>query len=274
MKQIITIIFTVLFLALTVSSQTSAPAGPISQQQLTQAEIDKIITVFTTNETKYREKLNSYAFVRDAFIQECPCGPRTRDHSELDRGRYHRVSKFSFDNSAKRYEKITYFPPPTDTIAPRITTEDIEDLGGVNHFALEPSKIAQYNIIYAGKERIDELDLYVFDVSPKTMPDPKKIKERLFLGRVWVEDQGYQIVKTRGKGVPETKNNKFPVVETYREQIPSEDGKYFYWFPTLSFADEVLEFENGSRLHIRMEIKFNDYKEYKGKVIIKEVDVP
>ena len=47
-------------------------------------------------------------------------------------------------------------------------------------------------------------------------------------------------MKTKGKGVPETKKNKFPTVETYREHI---DGRY--WFPTYSYADEELIFENG-----------------------------
>ena len=81
------------------------------------------------------------------------------------------------------------------------------------------------------------------------MPDPKKTKERFFLGRVWVDDQDLQIVKTKGKGVPETKRNKFPIVETYREQI---DGRY--WFPTYSYADEELLFDNGDTLHVRMKV--------------------
>ncbi len=84
------------------------------------------------------------------------------------------------------------------------------------------------------------------------MPDPKKTKERLFLGRVWVDDQDLQIVKTKGKGVPETKNNKFPIVETYREHI---DGRY--WFPTYSYADEELVFDNGNTLHVRMKVRIH-----------------
>ena len=86
----------------------------------------------------------------------------------------------------------------------------MEDLGGVNPFALEAAKIGQYNIKYVGKERIDELDLYVFDVAPKVTPDPKKTKERFFIGRIWVDDNDLQIVKSKGKAIPETKNNKFP----------------------------------------------------------------
>ena len=61
-------------------------------------------------------------------------------------------------------------------------------------------------------------------------------------------------MKTKGKGVPETKKNKFPTVETYREHI---DGRY--WFPTYSYADEELIFENGGSLHVRMKVRYSDF---------------
>ena len=150
-----------------------------------------------------------------------------------------------------------------------ITQEDIDDLGGIQPFALEPSKVNEYNFKYVGKEKIDELSLYVFDVSPKVMPNPKKTKERLFAGRVWVDDQDLQIVKTRGKGVPETKTNKFPTVETYREQI---DGRY--WFPTYSYADEELTFAKSEPLHIRMKVKYSDFEVARAKVKVFETDDP
>jgi hypothetical protein len=179
-------------------------------------------------------------------------------------GEYHRISNFTFDDQGNRFEKITFFPMPSFGA---VTQEDLEDLGGIQPFALEPSKIPNYNIKYVGKEKIDELDLYVFDVTPKVIPDPKKSKERLFTGRVWVEDRDLQIVKTRGKGVPETKVNKFPVVETYREQI---DGKW--WFPTYSYADEELVFDNGEVLHVRMQVKYSDFEPARASVKITEVD--
>src|SRR5687767_9595720 len=180
-------------------------------------------------------------------------------------GEYHRVSTFTFDDQGNRYEKINYSPMSTMGHG-TVTPEDLDDLGGINPFALDPSKVAQYNFRYVGKEKIDELNLYVFDVSPKVMPDPKKIKERLFLGRVWVDDRDLLIVKTRGKGVPETKNNKFPIVETYREQI---DGRY--WFPTYSYADEELIFEEGGSLHIRMKVKYSDYAEARATLKVTEI---
>jgi TonB family protein len=221
---------------------------------LTPAQIDNIILKFTAKETEFRHALNSYAFKRDALIQQLGMGGQVV-------GEYHRVSDFTFDDQGTRYEKINYFPMPTFAA---MTQEDLEDLGGVNPFALEAAKLSQYNFKYVGKERIDELDLYVFDVAPKVMP--KKTIDRMFVGRVWVDDRDLQIVKSKGKGVPETKNNKFPVVETYREQI---DGKY--WFPVYAYADDDIIFDNGNDLRVRMRVKYTDYVVGHGKVKITEI---
>jgi TonB family protein len=221
-----------------VSAQTGAN-GPADS-----VDADKIIRAFTAKEAEFRRALNNYSFKRDALLQSIGMGGQVI-------GEYHRVSTFTFDDQGNRYEKISFFPMAT---MPEVTPEDIEDLGGVEPFALEPSKIDQYNFRYVGKEKIDELNLYVFDVTPKVIPNPKKTKERLFTGRVWVDDQDLQIVKTKGKGVPETKQNKFPTVETYRQHI---DGRY--WFPTYSYADEELIYENGASLHVRMKVLYQDF---------------
>lgn len=227
---------------------------------LPQAEVDRIINTFTTKETQFRQALNEYAFKRDAILQSIGMGGQIT-------GEFHLISVFTFDNQGNRYEKITY--APMSSMGSTITQEDLDDLGGISPFALEPAKIPQYNIKYVGREKIDELNLYVFDVSPKVMPDAKKTKERFFLGRVWVDEQELQIVKTKGKGVPETKTNKFPIVETYREQI---DGRY--WFPTYSWADEELIFENGNSLHVRMKVRYTDFQLARAKVKITEIEDP
>ena len=143
----------------------------------------------------------------------------------------------------------------------------LEDLGGVTPFALEPQSVKEYNFSYVGVERIDELNLYVFDVTPKVIPDPKKSKLRLFTGRVWVDVDDLMIVKSKGKAVPETKNNKFPIVETTREQI---DGKY--WFPSDARADDELVFDDGSVTKIRMRVRYADYKVGRTEVRILDDD--
>ena len=104
------------------------------------------------------------------------------------------------------------------------------------------------------------------DVSPKVMP--KKVSERFFQGRVWVESDDLQIVKVKGKGVPEGKQ-RFPVFETYRENI---DGKY--WFPTYTYADDTLVFPGGQTVHLRMKVKYADFKLFRGRVRVIEEGEP
>ena len=245
-----------LFVFFTAAPWVSAQGSAMASADLP-PEVDRIIRTFTNKETQFRTALNEYGFKRDALLQSIGMGGQVT-------GEYHRVSQFTFDDKGNRFEKINFFPMPSFQ---GVTQEDLEDLGGVGPFALEPSKLDRYTIRYVGKEKIDELNLYVFDVTPKIIPDPKKTKERLFTGRVWVDDQDLLIVKTRGKGVPETKINKFPIVETYREQI---DGKW--WFPTYSYADEELIFDSGDVLHLRMKVKYTDFELARARVKIIEVD--
>jgi hypothetical protein len=220
-------------------------------------DVGRIVRAFAQKETEFRRALNGYTFKRDAVVQTIGMGGQVT-------GEYNRVSQFTFDNASERFERITYFPQPTLTEI-SFTNEDLEDLGGVQPFALEASKIDQYNFNYVGKEKLDELNTYVFDVAPKVLP--KKVSERFFQGRVWVDDQDLQIVKVRGKGVPEGKQ-RFPTFETYREQI---DGKY--WFPTYTYADDDLVFPKGQVVHIRMKVRYTDYKRFQGRVrVIEEGD--
>ncbi len=226
----------------------------------TPPNIEAIIRAFSAKETEFRQALNQYSFKRDAVIQTIGMGGQIT-------GEYHRVSQFVFDDQGNRYEKIIFFPVPTLTEI-TVTPEDLEDLGGIQPFALEASKIDKYDIKYVGKERIDEIDTYVFDVAPKVMPDPKKSKERFFQGRIWVDDRDLQIVKARGKGVPEGKQ-RFPTFETYRENI---DGRY--WFPTYTYADDELVFDSGQTVHVRMRVRYTDFEKFRSKVRVIEEDEP
>jgi hypothetical protein len=235
-----------------------AQTSKIVNTDLSRAEIDRIVKTFTENEVKFRHALTEYVFNRSATVQTIGMGGQIT-------GVYHRKSFMTFKKSGERFERITYFPMPTIKDI-RITQADIEDLGGVNAFALEPAVIPLYNFNFVGKEKIDELNLYVFDIAPKVMPDPKS-KARLFSGRIWVDDRDLMIVKSKGKGVPEDKDNKYPVVETWRENI---DGKY--WFPSLATSDDELLFDSGFAVKLKLRVKYSDYTQGTTDVIILDDD--
>lgn len=125
----------------------------------------------------------------------------------------------------------------------------LEGLSAKYQFTLETANASKYKFAYAVKERIDNMDVYIFEVEPKSISS----KERLFSGRIWVSLKDLRIVKMRGKGVQKG-YQRFPVMEIYRTVV---EGRYL--FPLASFADEELKFPNGSTVHLRVVVRYSDY---------------
>ncbi|MDH3494626.1 MAG: hypothetical protein OEM82_13810 [Acidobacteriota bacterium] len=225
---------------------------------INQGEIDLLVEEFTRNEDEFRYALTQYVFTRKATIQTVGLGG-------LITGTYRRDSFMTFTDSGERFERILYAPISTLRDL-QITREDLEDLGGVNPFAINPRDADQYHFQYIGKQKIDYLNLHVFDVRPKVVPDPKKSNKRYFRGRIWVDDRDKMIVKSEGKGIPEGKQ-RFPVVETWRINV---DGKY--WFPAYSTSDDELVFDNGQVVKIRLRVSYDDYKQGRSDVRVLDED--
>jgi hypothetical protein len=249
------------FAACLLAVSAFAQGSNIVKTNLSQPEIDKIVNKFTRNEALFREALNLYAFNRNAVISTVGMGGQIT-------GTYRRDSFLTFTSDGARIERVEFAPVSTLTEI-IVTQADIENLGGLDPFAIEPKDIDKYNFTYLGKEKIDELNLHVFDVAPKVMPKAKKNAPRLFMGRVWVDDQDLMIVKSKGKAVPEWENERFPIIETWRENI---DGKY--WFPSFSSSDDELVFDSGNVVKMRIRVKYSNYRLARTDVkIIAEEDV-
>ena len=208
-----------------------------------------IIEQFAANETEFADARGRYTYRQDVTVQELDANDRVR-------GEYRMVSDILFEEGGRgRTEKIVYAPPNTlDRI--QMTPQDIEDLENIQPFVLTTAELNLYDVEYMGKEQIDEIDCYVFDVGPKRIEEDM----RYFEGRIWVDDLDLQIVKSYGKAVPDLydgdQENLFPRFETYREQI---DG--VYWFPTYTRAVDTLNFRSGP-VRIRQIIRYEDYKQF------------
>ncbi len=245
MKKAKIILFGLLILCFTTFAAFAQTSG-IVKKDLSQAEIDRIVKTFAANEGAFRSALTGYVFNRSATIQTIGMGGQVS-------GMFRRDSFINLTPEGLRSEKILYAPIPTLTEI-TISAADIDNLSGVDPFAIDPALVAQYNFTFLGTEKIDELNLYVFEVSPKVALDPKKIKQHYFSGRIWVDDEDLMIVKSKGKAVPEQKNERFPILETWRENV---DGKY--WFPSLTAGDDDLVFNSGQVVKVRVRVKYSGY---------------
>jgi len=243
-------------LAMALSSAFSQSPSPQKEPPI---PVDEIIRKFAEKEKQFKIARASYTYRQDVKVQEL-------DGNDRVTGEFNQVADIIFDSSGKRTEKIVYAPAVT---LRRIgmTAQDLQDLREIQPFVLTSDDIYKYNLKYSGKEKIDEIDCYVFDVSPKKIEKD----QRYFEGRIWVDDQDLQIVKTYGKAVPDIRDkngeNLFPRFETYREQI---DGQY--WFPTYTRAVDTLHFSTGP-VRMRQIIKYDKYKKFQADVKLTYGDV-
>jgi hypothetical protein len=246
------------------SSSTTAPAAASSAPALrSRAEgfaespisseppsipADQIIQRFSQHESEFKKERDNYTYTQTFVFQ-------TLDPDGVPDGEYRLTTDVSFTPEGKRYEHDTYAPVPTISRL-QFTKQDLDDLRSIQPFVLTSEELPKYNVTYVGRQLIDDLHTYVFEVAPKKIEKD----QRYFQGRVWVDDKDMQIVKSYGKAVPDIikKNNEniFPHFETYRENIAGP-----YWFPTYTHADDTLHFTSGG-VHIRFTVKYANYKRF------------
>ena len=207
---------------------------------------EEVIQKFAAKEAQFRKARESYTYRQSVKMEEL-------DGSGNVQGKWEEVDDIIFGPNKQREEKVIY--APMNTLHLIITPQDLQDLRNVQPFVLTTDDISKYEIHYVGKQKVDEINCYQFNVKPIKMLKG----ERYFQGDIWVDDQDLQIVKTFGKGVgllKRNEDNQFPAFETYREQI---DGKY--WFPTYTRANDTLHFKDSSQ-RIRMVVKYENYKRF------------
>lgn len=239
-----------LIATLSLSGFSQGPAKLRNEQP--PGPVDEIIRKFSSREKEFKTARANYVYRQDIRVQTLNANDRVT-------GEWRQVWDVTFDASGRRVEKVIQAPQSTLT-AISLTKEDLQDFREIQPFVLTSDDIGKYNVKYLGKELVDEIDCYVFDVSPKVMEKG----QRYFEGQVWVDDKDLQIVKTYGKPVPDitTKGNEnlFPRFETYREQI---DGQY--WFPTYTRAVDTLRFSTGAQ-RIRQVVKYENYRKFEADV--------
>jgi hypothetical protein len=215
---------------------------------------EQIIKQFSSKETEFQDALNHYTYRRVARVQTLD------DDNKVD-GEWYEVDDVIFDPTGARTEKVVYAPTNTLTRV-MMSPSDLQDIQHGYPFVLTTAEVPEYDIKYVGRQKVDELDCYVFDVSPKTIEKNKRYLD----GRIWVDATDLQIVVTNGRMVPDDTRkgheDLHPPFMTWRQQI---DGHY--WFPVYTKGEGILHFSGGygymaDDVHIRDTVKYTDYKRF------------
>ena len=215
---------------------------------------EQIIKEFSAKETQFQDALNHYTYRRTARVDEI-------DDDNKPSGEWYEVDDVIFDPTGRRTERVDFAPPNTLKQI-MMSPSDLQDLEHGYPFVLTTADVPEYDIKYLGRQKVDEVDCYVFDVRPKTIEKGKRYLD----GRIWVDATELQIVVTNGRMVPDdTRKNSEDLhapFMTWRQQI---DGNY--WFPVYTKGEGILHFSGGygymaQDVHIRETIKYTDYKRF------------
>jgi hypothetical protein len=85
-----------------------------------------------------------------------------------------------------------------------------------------------YDFTYARREFLGEVRCLVFDVAPR-----KNAGKGRFVGRIWVEDQDFNIVRLNGTFAPRPRNGYFFHMDSWRLNLVPK-----YWVPTYIYSEE------------------------------------
>jgi hypothetical protein len=85
-----------------------------------------------------------------------------------------------------------------------------------------------YDFRYARREFLGDVRCLVFDVTPK-----KGSGKGRFLGRIWVEDEGFNIVRLNGTYYPAPRNSYFFHMDSWRLNLVAG-----YWVPAFIYSEE------------------------------------
>jgi hypothetical protein len=229
---------------------------------------EQIIKEFAAKESEFQKALNQYTYRRTAKVQTID------DDGKVD-GEYYEVDDVIFDPTGARTEKVVFAPQNTLTRV-MMSPSDLQDIQKGYPFVLTTEEIPAYDVKYVGRQKVDEVDCYVFDVSPKIIEK----KKRYLLGRIWVDTTDLQIVVTNGRMVPDDtrkgSEDLHPPFMTWRAQV---DGHY--WFPVYTKGEGELHFSGGNGyleedVHMRDIIKYSDYKRFGSttRIIYDGQDIP
>jgi len=220
----------------TVDPDAPLPAAP-----------EEIIRKFTEKEERYVEARTHFWYRKSVRLQEFSGDGKPAGQIEI-------TTEPAVTADGKPYSRIVGQPVST-LKSLQLAPEDLESLALIMAYPVTASLRPKYDLRYAGKEQLDEISCYVFQVHPKAVERTRPY----FDGILWVDDKYLEVVKTYGKWVTDlgpvhSPTLPFTLFETYRENV---EGKY--WFPNYASSDDVLHFQSGD-VPIRLIIKWTDYK--------------
>lgn len=214
-----------LFCAPLLSLAADNPPAPAPQANSLNAVTDRIFY----NEARLVEVMHKYQPLVETYIQNLKADP---DLGRVPTSDKYFLGRMALDKGG--IERKSYDPKKgvVTRILQRLTDfykMDYLPKGFMQVIFLADGFDRQhYDLLFRRREFLGEVRTMVFDVMPK-----KGAKGPRFVGRIWVEDEGDNIVRINGTYAPQRRFNYFFHFDTWRMNMQPN-----VWLPALVYTEE------------------------------------
>src|SRR5580704_16372939 len=161
-------------------AQSDSGFGPLDPAPPTGLTADQVIEKFAARESVFDEARHDYGFRQNVRVQTVD------DNGKVD-GEYQQTTDISYSGDGKRVEDVVFAPANTLTRI-LMSPADFSDIEHRLPFVLTTADLPGYDIQYLGRQKVDDVDTYVFQAGPKVIEKDR----RYFQGKVWVDQQDDQ----------------------------------------------------------------------------------
>jgi hypothetical protein len=203
---------------------------------------EEIIRRFSANEDQIKKAFDAETYDQSVRVEELV----------ENGGQFEFTGHVYTKPNGERYVRVVS-PPVSHLKYTEFSLEDVKTVDAIPMFVLTTDQLPLYNLTYEGKEKLDEIDTFIFRVQPKQLS-----KRPLFDGVVWIDDQDFAIVKSYGKFVTEAGDaaGSFPftMIDIYRENLVGR-----LWFPTYFRSESEVKAPNAD-IPIRLIVRSTNFK--------------
>ena len=207
------------------ASDSPQPDSKSSREREAQARADQIADRIFYREAKFVEDMKPYTPMVETYIQNFRPDDELGQLPSSDR---YFLGRLTMKNGI---EDVSFQKASSPNIL-----EKLDSFYKMNYVALGFMQMVyipgfdkqNYDLKYLHQEFLGEIRTLVFDVSPKP-----KVKGPHFLGRIWVEDQDYTMVRFNGTYVPQRHLNFFFHFDAWRTNM-----RPGIWLPAFIYTEE------------------------------------
>lgn len=205
-------------------------ASPAPDKAAQAAMFDQVVDRITSREQENLKELRKYTPVVETYIQNMKLDPNYGPVPDTDKYFLGRMEMSNGGMRNRSYLKQAGFLKKMADTLTSVYSIHYMPLGFMSMIVLDGQSFdrAHYDFKYVRREFLGDVRCLVIDVSPK----PRSGQGR-FLGRIWVDDQDYNIVRFNGSYGPAPRFGRYLHFDSWRLNV--QPG---VWLPAYVYSEE------------------------------------